>query len=730
MNPVKRSFPFFRQSDAMDCGPSCLRMIAAYYGKSFALSHLRDLCVINRQGVTFAGLQDAAVHLGFKVLPAALSFPVLRDKVTLPCLLHWEMQHYVVLYRMTKRKIYIADPALGKVAYKVGEFLQKWHGGGNESTGRALLLEPTPAFFAQAAVADPPVKLSSLLQYLYPHKKLLVRVALGLAAASLFTLVTPFLTQAVVDKGIPQKSIPVLGLLALAQCALFAGRLVMDFVRARLLFRLGTGISILILSAFLSKLMRLPLPFFDTRHIGDNIQRMMDHQKIEDFLTGAVINAVFAGISILVFGTVICYYSLPVFALFLAGSALGIFWMLSLMSRRKMIDHRRFRQTAENQSVLIETISAMQEIKLTGSELYKQAQWRLLQEKSYDLKLQSLKIDQRMQAGSQAFNEIKNILITYLAATQVISGNMTLGMMLAVTYIVGQLNGPVLQLAEFIRISQNARFSLQRIHEVHHEREEDEGLADVPLPDSQQDIWVRDLSFQYGARHSPFVLREISMKIPSGKVTAIVGMSGSGKTTLLKLLLKFYKATSGSICIGQQDISAVNARDWRAQCGAVMQEGFIFSDTIAGNIAVGRKEPDMQRIHDAARTANIHDFIMDLPFAYETLIGKDGHGLSEGQAQRILLARLIYRDPAYIFLDEATNSLDANNERAIMENLSEFFRGRTVVVVAHRLSTVKQADQIIVLDKGRVLECGDHAQLVKKRSAYYHLIQNQLELGK
>lgn len=730
MNLIKPSFPFFRQSDAMDCGPNCLRMIAAYYGKSFALGHLRNLCVISRQGVTFAGLQDAAVHLGFKALPAELTFPVLRDKVTLPCMLHWEMHHYVVVYRITKEKVYVADPAIGKVMYSAKEFQQKWHGGEEGDAGRALLLEPTSVFFAQAAVPEPPVRLGTLLRYLHPHRRLLIRVALGLAAASLFTLVTPFLTQAVVDKGIPQKNISLLALLALAQCMLFAGRMVMDFVRARLLFRLGTGISIHILSEFLSKLMLLPLPFFDTRHIGDNIQRMMDHQKIEDFLTTSVINAVFAGISILIFGTVICYYSLPVFVLFFTGSTLGILWMLSLMDKRKMIDHRKFKQTAENQSVLIETISSMQEIKLTGSEMYKQEQWRLLQEKSYDLKLQSLKIDQRMQAGSQAFNEIKNILITYLAATQVVSGNMTLGMMLAVTYIVGQLNGPVLQLAEFIRISQNARFSLQRINEVHHEREEDEGLEHATPPARQQDIRVQDLCFQYGTRHSPFVLQNVSLTIPSGRITAIVGMSGSGKTTLLKLLLKFYRATSGKICIGDQDIAAMNARDWRAQCGAVMQEGFIFSDTIARNIAVGKKEIDIRQLQYAARTANIHDFIMELPFAYETVIGKDGHGLSEGQAQRILLARLIYRDPAYIFLDEATNSLDANNERAIMENLQGFFQGRTVVIVAHRLSTVKHADQIIVLDKGCVLECGDHAQLVRKRSAYYRLIQNQLELGK
>lgn len=729
---IRRSFPFYKQSDAMDCGPTCLKMIAAFHGRSYPLQFLRNACKISRQGVTFTSLIAAAEQLGFKTLSAELPFAVLAKKAPLPCILHWDKQHFVVLYQVTDKEVRVADPAMGRgYRYSIPEFMAAWQLE-QSGFGRALFLEPGPAFYEAPPVTEHQASLRSLFPYLKAHRKSLLPVAATLLLVSLFSLLTPLLTQAVVDKGIKQKQVSLLLLICAAQLMLFLGRMVMDFIRARLLLKIGARTGILMLKDFLHKLMRLHFSFFDNRQAGDNMQRVTDNQRVEDFLTSSLVAFVMSVVSLLVLGGVLLYYNWQIFLLFAVLAAAGIIWAGAFAEKRSRLDQKRFRVLAANQDTLLEIFTAIQEIKLTGSETARAGQWEALQEQSFGVKLESLKLDQFVQGVAMFINETRNVVITCLSAILVVNGHLTLGGMLAVTYICGQLNSPVIQLTEFIRIAQHTRFSLRRMAEVQQEPDEDPPQAPhiPPAMVTDKDIRLQNVSFQYGHKHSPFVLKNISLVIPAGKVTAIVGSSGSGKTTLLKLLLKFYQPVQGDVFVGDTPLQQLPAKAWRRYCGAVMQDGYVFRDTIANNICTGAPYRDEARLQEACRMANIHDFFAAMPFGYETQIGKDGYGLSEGQVQRLLIARLIYRNPALVLLDEATNSLDAHNERAIINNLQDFFAGKTVVVVAHRLSTVQHADQILVMDKGTIVESGTHEALTAGRGAYYQLIKNQLELGK
>lgn len=727
------TFTFYKQSDAMDCGPTCLKMITAHHGRDYPLQHLRKACRISRQGVTFADLMAAAEELGFKTLSAELPFQVLAKKAPLPCILHWEKQHFVVLYHITPQYAFVADPALGRSSrYTIPEFMAAWQVEQDAEQGRALFLQPGPGFYTAPVISEQKATLKTLLPYLRRHRKQLRPVLLTLLLASLFSVTMPLLTQAVVDKGIKGQHIPLLILICAGQLMLFLGRMVMDFIRARLLLKMGARISVVMLRDFLQKLMRLPFYFFDNRQAGDNMQRVTDNQRVEDFLTTSVVTFALSVITMLVLGGMLCYYNWKVFLLFAAGATAGILWAGSFREKRGRLDQKRFRILSANQDTLLEIFSAIQEIKLTGSEAIKSAQWEALQERSFGVKVESLRLDQFIQGSALFINETRNVLITCLSAILVIDGQLTLGGMLAITQICGQLNAPVAQLTEFIRAAQNTRFSLQRMEEVHQEPDEDP-QAHPPIPTHMvtgKDIRFENVSFQYGHRHSPFVLKNISLAIPAGKVTAIVGMSGSGKTTLLKLLLRFYQPVQGQIWLGDTPLQQLPAKAWRRHCGVVMQDGYVFRDTVANNIFAGAADKDTARLHEASRMANIHSFFSSLPFGYDTMVGKDGYGLSEGQTQRLLIARLIYRNPSFVFLDEATNSLDAHNERAIIDNLQHFFPGKTVLVVAHRLSTVRHAHQILVMDNGALVEAGTHETLTASGGAYYHLIRNQLELGR
>jgi len=744
-----KAFPFYHQLDAMDCGPSCLRMIAAWHGRVFSLEGLRERSQITREGVSMLGISEAAEHIGFRSTGVLVSFDDLKE-APLPCIVHWNQGHFVVVYdiktprnsifsflqgRRTEvgsEMIYVADPAAGKICYTKEEFCRCWistKDGGND-VGTALLLEPAPDFYEQDDEKVNRKGFSFLFTYLKPYKKLVVQLFLGLLFGSLLQLILPFLTQSIVDFGISAQNIGYIYLVLIAQLVLVFSSSAVGFIRGWILLHLGTRINIALISDFLIKIMRLPMGYFDTKMVGDILQRINDHTRIQNYLTNSSLSILFSVFNIFIFSIVLLLYSFTIFAIFFVGSASYFAWVWMFMKRRAELDHKSFAQHSANQSNVIQLITGMQEIKLNGCEQQKRWEWERIQAKLFRLQIKGLALAQYQDSGAVLINQTKNIVITAFVAKLVIDGQMTLGMMMAVQYIIGQLNGPVDQLISFLRETQDAKLSLERLSEVHDKEDEEEKdeirIHEIP---TQKDINLQNVTFGYDTSSiGEPVIKRIQLNIPVGKQTAIVGNSGSGKTTLIKLLLGFYPLQKGSVLLGENNLKNYSIREWRKQCGVVMQDGFIFSDTIAKNIAPGVELIDKERLLNAVITANIREFIESLPLSYNTKIGNEGHGLSQGQKQRILIARAVYKDPVFVFLDEATNALDTNNERVIMDNLQQFFEGRTSVVIAHRLSTVKNADQIVVLEKGEIVEIGTHDELTKSQGAYYRLVKNQLEL--
>ncbi|HAN18623.1 MAG: ABC transporter ATP-binding protein [Bacteroidetes bacterium GWC2_33_15] len=735
-------FPFYQQLDAMDCGPSCLRMIAKHYGKSFSLQTLRDKSYITREGVSMLGISDAAEAIGFRSMGVRITFEQLLNEAPMPCIAHWKQNHFVVVYKIKQilpspfRKggvfVHVADPARGLIKFTKEEFMSGWANTkeAGEDKGLCLLLETTPDFYKSDNEKLNKSGFKFLFSYLRPYKKLIIQLVLGLLLGSLLQLIFPFLTQSIVDKGINNQDLSFVTLIIIAQLVLIFSRTIVEFIRSWILLHLGTRINISLISDFLIKLMKLPVSFFDTKMIGDLIQRIGDHKRIENFLTSSTLNILFSFVNLIIFGIVLLTYSVNIFLIFLIGSTLYTLWIYLFMKKRRDLDNRKFAQLSSNQSNVIQLITGMQEIKLNNCEKQKRWEWESIQAKLFKVNMDSLSLSQYQQAGGVFINEIKNIAITFIAAKSVIDGQMTLGMMLAVQYIIGQLNSPINQMIGFLQATQDAKISLERLGEIHQrDNEESDETPKISILPEHRDLNIDLISFQYEGPHSPFVLENVELNIPEKKITAVVGTSGSGKTTLIKLLLGFYEPQKGKIKLGDIYLNNISNRMWRDKCGVVMQDGFIFSDSIANNISVSDEFPDREKLLNAVKVANIQDFIESLPLGYNTKIGQNGVGLSQGQKQRILIARAVYKNPEFIFLDEATNALDANNERVIMENLDQFFKGKTVVVVAHRLSTVKNADQIVVLEQGKIVERGTHAELTRKKGAYYELVRNQLELG-
>ena len=723
----------------MDCGPACLTMIAAHYGRHYTLDHLREQCFIGREGVSLLGISKAAEQIGFRTVGGRLTFDKLAEKALLPCVVHWNQEHFVVVYAIRKKKkeytVSVADPGKGLDTYSREAFCRHWISTctGGEEKGIALLLEPTQLFYEQEGDRLPSEnRIRFLWKYLIKYKRFFGQLILGLFIGSLLQLIFPFLTQAIVDTGIQGKDIGFIWLVLIAQMVLLFSRTAIDFIRRKILLHISTRINVSLISDFFIKLMKLPMKFFDTKLTGDLLQRIEDHRRIENFLTNQTISIVFSVFTFIIFSIVLFVYHLPIFAVFITGSILYGLWIRIFLKKRRLLDYKMFEQQGMNRNVVYQLITGMQEIKLQGCEQRKRWEWEDVQADLFDVNMQSLNLRQNQEAGGIFINELKNILVTVLAATAVINGSLTLGMMLSIQYIIGQLNSPVEQLMSFIYQWQDVSISLDRMNEIHtQQNDEGMGRSIAALPrDVETDIHIRNVCFRYDGARPDYVLEGIDLHIPQGKVTAIVGASGSGKTTLIKLLLGYYMPNEGELLVGGENLSQFNPAWWRTQCGAVMQEGYLFSDTIARNIAVSDDEIDTDRLRHAAQTAHIAEYIEGLPLGYNTKIGQDGQGVSQGQRQRILIARVVYKNPPFVFLDEATNALDANNERAIVENLSEFYKGKTVVVVAHRLSTVKHADRIVVLEGGRIVETGTHAELTTRKGRYYELVRNQLELGK
>jgi ATP-binding cassette, subfamily B, bacterial len=752
-----KKFITYIQLDSMDCGPTCLRMVAKHFGKEFSLEYLRHLSYITREGVSLLGISEAAEKVGLKTLAAAISFDQLNEEVNLPCVLHWNQNHFVVVPPQNynpqnpKATILIADPTTGLVKVDKTTFLKCWLSKANK-TGIALLFEPTPSFYDQEEREKETAKgLWFLMQYLKPYRRYVVQLMLSMLLGSLLSLLLPFLTQSLVDYGVSHQNLGFITLILLSQLVLFIGSVAVEMIRSWILVHMNSRINISIISDFLIKLMKLPIKFFDTKMIGDITQRINDHKRIEQFLTNNTLSTVFSLLSLLVYVIVLGSYNLSILGVFIVGSILSIGWIIIFLKKRKSIDYKRFQESSNHQSNLYELITGMQEIKLNNCETQKRWQWERIQAKLFKLSLKSLALEQYQQTGNMFFSKIKNIFISYITAMEVVKGNMSLGMMLSVSYIIGQMDGPLDQLLNFFKSGQDAKISLERIGEIYDQPneekvaiEEDTPIAKpsyltntanaaLTLPHLQGvqagDIVLQNVSFQYAGPNSALVLNDVCLTLPKGTVTAIVGASGSGKTTLMKLLLQFYEPTSGKITIGPTELAGISPRWWRGQCGVVMQEGYIFSDTIARNIAVTGEKINEQKLLHAVKVANIENYINELPLGYTTKIGNAGNGISGGQKQRILIARAVYKDPQYLFFDEATSALDANNEKTIMDNLDQFFEGKTVMVVAHRLSTVKNADQIIVMENGKIVETGNHYSLTQQKGKYYELVKNQLELG-
>lgn len=724
---------WIKQQDAMQCGVASLAMICSYYGKDIGINSLEEICQPTMLGMPLLGLRDAAIELGFDAKPVKIGIEYLLG-LTEPIILHWNQNHFVVLYRVNKKGtcFYISDPAKGIYRCSREEFEKKWISilSDGARKGIGLLLHPTEKF-KQIKVTKPTEDKSFfvLLQYVKKYRRYFLQITVGLVVGCILQLILPFLTQGIVDLGIKHNDISLIWLILLGEFIIIISRAATSIIRNRLILHISMRINISLVSDFFIKLLKLPMSFFDTKQTGDLLQRISDHQRIQTFLTTQIISTLFTILCIVVFGIVLLIYNYLIFSVFIIFSIIYCIWMMLFMKRRKIIDYELFECQAINQNKTFQFITSMQEIKLQDCETRRRWEWEDVQAVLFHVQMKALNLQQTQETGALLLNELKNIFITVLSATAVIQGQISLGAMLAIQYIVGQLNSPLDQLMSFLYAIQDVRISLERINDIHKRKEEDKEGTDSNYYESNRNIILNKVKFRYNKHDSNLTIKDVNISIPEGKVTAIVGASGCGKTTLIKLILGYYMPDEGEIKISGKPLAEYNLKWWRRQCGVVLQDGIIFSESIMRNIAVDDNEVDLSKLEWASRLANIHDFVSSLPMGYNTMIGREGMGLSQGQKQRILIARAAYKQPQFIFLDEATNALDAKNERIIVNNLAEFYKGRTVVVVAHRLSTVKNADNIIVLDNGVVAEQGTNDDLIKIRGVYYNLIKNQLELG-
>lgn len=722
---------FTRQFDKMDCGPACIRMVASHYGKDYPLSYLRSLSHLTREGVSVAGIRDALEKIGADSASFEMTMEQLRTKCPLPAILHWEQNHFVVLYDVKQHKLtkkwtyFVANPAYGKHGFSESSFEKYWLNG---DTGIVIAVEPQEEFYDKKPVKEKHSLTRFARKYVWPFRWELSQSALSMLFGMLLALVTPFLTQAMVDDGINMRNMGLILNILFAQLSLFIGTFIMGLISSHVSLYMSTRININILSDYLGKLLKLPMTFFDTKSVGDYQQRLGDHGRLQNFITYSTLQTLFSIVSAPFYLAIIGWYSMVILSVYLLLTGLSTVWMIYFFRRRKALDYEQFKVNSENQNKQYELMSGITDIKLNGYDDYKMEEWRTLQERSYQMNVKMLKLGQIQETGFTLIGQLRNIFITCWIAAEVVNGHLTLGMMMSISAIIGLVNVPLSQLIGFLQQFQDAKISLERSEEVHLCANED-SIAQVDIPiDTPQDIEVNNLTFSYTGSIGQPALKNVSFTIPAGKKTAIVGESGSGKTTLMKLLLKFYEPTKGEIKLGGKNLKNFSAKSIRRASGIVMQDNFIFSDTIKRNIILGEQENNEQ-LKRALTTACLNEFIKKQPLGVNTKIGAEGIGVSGGEKQRIMIARAAYKRPAYLMLDEATSSLDAENEKNITQNLENDFKGRTQIVIAHRLSTVKNADRIIVLRNGEVVEEGNHAELIAQHGYYYQLIHNQLELA-
>ncbi|KGI21427.1 peptidase domain-containing ABC transporter [Hoylesella timonensis] len=735
---LKKTFPHYTQLNSSDCGPTCLRMIASFYGKEYSQETIRRHCFISREGVSLLGICDAAEYIGMHCLGMKLTIDQLVDEVNFPCILHWNQNHFVVCYDVKrsrigeKYKFYIADPASQCITYNEEEFKKGWISSKfkGEECGVALLLEPDVDFGKNEDDCYTPEKkrnFRTFAHYYLQHKRLLLQIIAGMLVGIGMQFIFPFLTQAMVDVGIGHKNFNIVTLILIAQIILFIAQLSVDFIRSWVLLHINARVDITLISSFLYKLTCMPLNFFDTRKLGDTLQRVGDHARIKSFLMGNSLNIIFSFVSLIIFSCVLAYYSIMIFSIFMVGNILNLLWITIFMKYRRELDSKRFGLSSTEQNRLVQLIQGMQDIKLNNCEREKRWEWEHLQIGLFRISSKGLTITQIQQTGSSFLSQATNFIILYLSATAVIHDNMTLGMMMSVSYIIGQLSAPFADFVNFAYALQDARISMERLNDIYEQEDEEDDIdKNMTILPTDHNIRIENMYFSYSGNSRNYTLQDINLTIEAGKVTAIVGSSGSGKTTLIKILQGFYKPNQGSVCIGNVPLELINPHVWRASTGSVMQDSFLFSDSIAKNIALSTEQIDIKRLQLASKMANVDSFISTMPLGYNTRIGMEGIGVSQGQRQRILIARAIYKNPEFIFFDEATNALDATNEWEIMNALHSFYKGKTVVIAAHRLSTISQADQIVVIKEGKIVEVGSHEQLLEKKGEYYELVNYQM----
>jgi len=720
-----KSFPFFKQLDAMDCGPASLKIICKYYGKNFSMKYLRDKCSITKEGVSLKDLSRVSDEIGLRTLPLKTSYSDLVNKIPLPCIIHWNYSHFVVLYKIKEDRAYVSDPQSGLITYSREDFEYGWKK--NEERGIILVIEPSAKFYDIEDVKTDNI-LSNYFKYLKPHYNFLTQVFVGMLLGVFISLLFPFITQAIVDIGIETQDFNFINILLVATVVLTLSSVFSGYVQSRMMLYVSDRVNINMVSDFIHKLVHLPTTFFERKMTSDILNRINDHNRIQQFILNSFLGIIIATLSLIIYSAILAYYSTTLFLFFIIGTILYVLWVSLFLKKRRVLDYKYFDSNSFNQNEIIQIAENSTEIKINNLQQRKRWDWEKSRFEIYGLNIKLLNLTQIQSIGTNLINRLKNVFITFFAAKAVINGDMTLGMMLSAQYIIGQMNGPVGQFIQFIQSYQDAKISLERVSEVVNDEEEEAVFEklELELPTSKT-ISIKNMSFKYHSTNN-YVLKNINLEIPEGKMTAIVGQSGSGKTTLMKILLRLYQNYEGSITIENTNFTSINIHNWRSNCGAVLQEGKIFSDTIFQNIVLEEDNVDMEKLNTSLQLANLNDFINQLPQKIYTAIGDVGIGISGGQKQRILIARALYKDPDFLFFDEATNSLDTKNENEISTNLSKTIKGKTTIVIAHRLSTVKNADQIVVLEQGEIAEIGSHTELLKNKGAYYNLISNQLEL--